>query len=175
MNNDSLDQLSSYRILSNLLATTPDAAAILRGAEGFEEVHGETRFYQTNVGTMVVTEVAGLPCGEPICSNIIYAFHIHEFGDCTLIDGRFRNVGLHYNPLGCAHPNHAGDLAPLFCNNGYAFSAMLTARFNVDEVIGRSVIIHDNPDDFTTQPTGNAGIPIACGVIERVRVSDDDI
>ena len=68
---------------------------------------------------------------------------------------------------GCEHPNHAGDLPPLFGNNGFALSLFLTNRFTVDEVIGRTIIIHDHPDDFTTQPSGNSGTKIACGVIRR--------
>ena len=82
--------------------------------------------------------------------------------------GCFTNFGMkHYNPHGCDHPYHAGDLPPLFETSGLALSAFLTDRFTVDEVIGRTVIIHDQPDDFTTQPSGNSGTKIACGVIRR--------
>lgn len=71
----------------------------------------------------------------------------------------------HYNPGGCKHPYHADDLPPLFGNNGFVLSLFLTNRFSGDEVIGRTVIIHDQPDDFTTQPSGNSGTKTACGVI----------
>jgi len=64
-----------------------------------------------------------------------------------------------------AHPHHAGDLPPLFGNNGYALSMFLTTRFSVSEIIGRTVILHSAPDDFTSQPAGNSGVKIACGVI----------
>ncbi len=50
-------------------------------------------------------------------------------------------------------------------NNGYAFSAFLTDCFSLSEVMGKTVIIHGNPDDFTTQPSGNSGEKLACGVI----------
>ena len=73
----------------------------------------------------------------------------------------------HYNPNQCAHPYHAGDLPPLFGSNGYAFEAFLTDRFTVSEVIGRTVIIHSKPDDFSTQPSGNSGEKIACGEIRK--------
>ena len=57
-------------------------------------------------------------------------------------------------------------MPPLFINDGYAFMIFLTDRFKVDEIIGRTVIIHSMPDDFTTQPSGNSGMKIACGVVE---------
>ena len=53
-------------------------------------------------------------------------------------------------------------------NHGKADMAVLTDRFRVDEIIGRTVVLHRNPDDFQTQPSGNAGIKIACGIIERI-------
>lgn len=81
------------------------------------------------------------------------------------MDDPFADAMSHYDPRGCAHPYHAGDLPPLFGNNSFALSVFLTDRFSVHEVIGRTVIIHDHPDDFTTQPSGNSGTKIACGVI----------
>ncbi len=77
----------------------------------------------------------------------------------------FSSVMSHYNPFECNHPYHAGDLPPLFANDVYAFSVFLTNRFNLSDVIEKTMIIHGNPDDFTTQPSGNAGEKIACGVI----------
>ena len=79
----------------------------------------------------------------------------------------FAGAMSHYNPKGCEHPYHAGDLPPLFGNGGSALSLFLTNRFSVREITGKTVIIHDRPDDFTTQPSGNSGTKIACGVIER--------
>jgi len=76
--------------------------------------------------------------------------------------------GTHYNPGECEHPHHAGDLPPLFGCNGYAMSVFLTDRFLVDDVIGKTLIIHDRPDDFKTQPAGDAGEKMACGVIQSV-------
>lgn len=65
------------------------------------------------------------------------------------------------------HPYHAGDLPPLFSANGNAVLEVLTDRFNIHQIIGKTIIIHRNPDDFTTQPSGNAGEKIACGVIKK--------
>ncbi len=77
----------------------------------------------------------------------------------------FPNSHTHYNPHNCPHPYHAGDMPPLFGSNGYAFLTFVTSRFTVNEIIGKTVIIHSSPDDFSTQPSGNSGEKIACGVI----------
>ena len=69
----------------------------------------------------------------------------------------------------CPHPFHAGDFPPLLENNGYAYSKFLTNKFKISEIIGKVIIIHDLPDDFTTQPSGNSGTKIACGVIYNKR------
>ncbi len=78
----------------------------------------------------------------------------------------FRSAnGYRYNPYTCAHPYHAGDLPPIFGVNGYGFSMFLTNRFSAGEIIGRTIILHSMPDDFTSQPAGNSGAKIACGTI----------
>lgn len=73
----------------------------------------------------------------------------------------------HFDPHGCPHPQHAGDLPPLLLCGTRAFSVTLTDRFRVSQIIGKAVVVHENPDDFTTQPSGNSGARIACGVIRR--------
>ncbi len=78
----------------------------------------------------------------------------------------FPNTGNHYNPNNVPHPEHAGDLPPLLSNNGYAWMSFYTGRVNLNDVIGRSLVIHGMADDFRTQPSGNSGDKIACGVIE---------
>ncbi len=64
------------------------------------------------------------------------------------------------------HGNHAGDFPVLFSNDGYAEMTFFTNRFKPWEVIGKSVIIHQNPDDYRSQPSGNSGKRLACGVIQ---------
>ena len=64
---------------------------------------------------------------------------------------------------------YTGDLPPLLSNHGYAWMAFYDARFTVADIIGRSLIIHENRDDFTTQPAGDSGTKIACGVIEAYK------
>ena len=145
------------------LGGSPDAIAEIRG----RGIFGLARFFTTPYGVLVVTRVDGLPRASGRCSAPIFAYHIHEGTRCT--DGApapFAGAGGHYNPDGCPHPAHRGDLPPLFGAGGMAFSAVLTDRFTVNEVLGKTVIIHADPDDFTTQPAGNAGRRLACGEIK---------
>ncbi len=152
--------------LLSLLRGRPQAAASLAGSENYLGISGTVRFYQTGKGVIVLAEISGLPHSELPCHDRVFGFHIHEGTDCGgTMDDPFADTMSHYDPHGCEHPYHAGDLPPLFGNNGYALSLFLTQRFSVDEVIGRTVIIHDMPDDFTTQPSGRSGTKIACGVI----------
>jgi len=148
----------------------PDACAEVWGVGGNARVNGTVKFTQTRDGVLVCADICGLPGGRGPCGWRIFAFHIHEGCACAgnAVDP-LAQTGGHYNPDNCPHPEHAGDLPPLFGNNGRAWSAFLTNRFSVDEVIGRTVVIHNDPDDFTTQPAGNSGKKIACGVIKRFR------
>ena len=107
-------------------------------------------------------EIYGLPYEDIPPYSQFYGMHIHETGDCSL---PFDKTGNHYNPAGLPHPKHAGDLLPLLGNEGYAYSVFYTDRFELPEIIDRSLIIHSTPDDFTTQPSGNSGVKIGCGVI----------
>ena len=72
---------------------------------------------------------------------------------------------LHYNPGNKSHPQHAGDLPPLLSDAGEAWMSVYTSRFFPEDVIGKTVVIHDRPDDFHTQPSGDSGEKIACGKI----------
>lgn len=155
--------------LLSVLYGKPQAAASIMGSESYPDISGTVWFYQTNKGVIVCTEVSGLPhSGEP-CQTRIFGFHIHTGSHCEgNMDDPFAQAMSHYDPHGCEHPHHAGDLPPLFGNSGTALSLFLTDRFSVEEVIGKTVIIHDHPDDFTTQPSGNSGTKIACGTIQVI-------
>ncbi|MBD5161730.1 MAG: superoxide dismutase family protein [Oscillibacter sp.] len=144
------------------------AAASITGSESCPDASGTVRFYQTKEGVIVLAEVSGLPQDSLPCHERVFGFHIHTGSDCGgNMDDPFADAMSHYDPDGCEHPFHAGDLPPLFGNGGLALSLFLTNRFSVEEIIGRTVIIHDHPDDFTTQPSGNSGTKIACGVIKK--------
>ena len=158
------------RYFASIVQRGPAAAAKVIGSDEYPAVNGKVYFYQTKFGTLVAAQIFGLPVDGGGCRKRIFAFHIHSGGSCTGdMDDPFADAMTHYNPNGCDHPYHAGDLPPLFGNSGYAAEAFLTDRFSVQEVIGRTVIIHSSPDDFTTQPSGNSGEKIACGKIERAR------
>ena len=159
---------SSPLCLPSLLRGRPQAAAQIAGSGDYPTVTGQVRFYQTRAGVVVWAEVCGLPRSEAPCQERIFGFHIHKGTDCGgSMDDPFADAMSHYDPDGCEHPHHAGDLPPLFGNDGYALSLFLTNRFSIKEVIGRTIILHSKPDDFTTQPSGNSGTKIACGVIRR--------
>lgn len=139
----------------------PAAMAEVRGGSEFPKLVGWVKFYPRRDGTLIVAEITGLPQTE----TGIYGFHIHEGTSCggeafSLTEG-------HYNPTNKTHPNHAGDLPPLLGRDGNAYLAVRTNRFRVSDVIGRTVVIHHDPDDFHTQPAGDSGMKIACGIIEK--------
>ncbi|MBQ8320882.1 MAG: superoxide dismutase family protein [Clostridia bacterium] len=146
----------------------PSVWANILGSANYPEITGSARFYETDYGVFVITEVRGLPEPNIECREPIFAFHIHD-GDSCGGEGEspFPGAGMHYNPYGCPHPYHAGDMPPLFSAGGLAYSAFLTDRFTISEIVGKTVIIHSAPDDFTTQPSGNPGEKIACGEIVR--------
>lgn len=159
------DRISHF---TNLLQKTPAASATVLGSPAYPDLTGRISFYRTEFGVLVSAQVFGLPRRPTNCRKQIFALHIHDGSACTgTSEDTFADAGTHYDPDGCRHPEHAGDLLPLWGNDGYAFSAFLTDRFSVEEVLGKTVIIHAGPDDFTTQPAGNAGEKIACGIIVR--------
>ncbi len=155
-----------YLNLKAILRKTPDAIAYIKGSENYPQISGIVNLHQTNIGTVLSTEINGLPAPTGFCSSPIFAFHIHSGSSCNGNQADpFANAGMHYNPKNCPHPHHSGDLPPLFGCDGYAMSLFLTNRFSVEEVIGKTIVIHSAPDDFKTQPSGNSGIKIACGEI----------
>ena len=138
----------------------PDAVACIRGGADAPHLSGEVRFYQECGNVLVVADIAGMPTSN---ETGFFALHIHEGNSCG--GEGFGRTGGHYNPKEFLHPNHAGDLPPLMRYRDRAFWAVRTDRFCVQKIIGRTVVIHDGPDDFRSQPAGNAGEKFACGVI----------
>lgn len=137
------------------------AVAYMKSGTG---IRGTVRFFQRTGGTLVIAQISGLPQNS---ESGFFAFHIHEGGDCS--GSGFSEARGHFNPQGKNHPNHAGDLPPLLSVGGKAHMSVLTGRFRADEVIGKTVVIHSRADDFHSQPAGNPGEKLACGVIEKVR------
>lgn len=139
------------------------ACAKISGNKDFPQLSGTAHFYQgPSDGIWVEVEVTGLPDSDSSGPGNFYGLHIHEHGDCSL---PFDHTGEHYNPTHMPHPKHAGDLPVLLGNNGYAFLICYTNRLTADEILQKSIIIHSGADDFVSQPSGNAGSKIGCGVI----------
>lgn len=140
----------------------PSAIAVIRGTHPNADLCGQVKFYQKENSVLISINIQGLPN----TATGFFGFHIHA-GDNCAGDG-FPNTDGHYNPTETPHPLHAGDLPPLILCHGGAHQCVSTDRFTVSDIIGRTVVIHDGPDDFHTQPAGNAGTKIACGVIRKV-------
>lgn len=140
----------------------PDARAFIEGSEKYQRIRGMVFFFQEKDAVLVKAEIFGLPEN----GSGFFGFHIHGGDNCE--GTGFPNTGSHLDPRNSPHPLHAGDLPPLLYCNGRASMYVRTCRFQVREIIGRTVIVHDGADDFRTQPSGNAGEKIACGVIREV-------
>lgn len=135
------------------------AQAKVKGGKEHPNLHGAVRFTARGDGTLVAAEI----CGLPESKTGFFAFHIHEGEDCG--GEGFSDTKGHFNPCNREHPCHAGDLPPLLSCDGKAEMTVLTNRFSVCDILGKTVVIHAEPDDFHTQPSGNAGTKIACGVV----------
>lgn len=155
-----------YQELQRVLMGPADAQASVHGSTSYPNISGTVGFYQMSGAVLVVAQVQGLPQGSGTCAANIFGLHIHEGSSCTgNTEDPFANTDGHFNPTGCPHPSHAGDLPPLFGNRGYSFMIVMTDRFSVNSVLGRTVVVHANRDDFTSQPAGDSGAKIACGKI----------
>lgn len=156
---------SKSYFLSLLTQRQPDAVAVLSGSPMYPEITGVVKFYSLpESGLLIAAELSELPLGEPEDDSTpaFFAMHIHEAGDCS---HSLEHTSMHYNPDNMPHPKHAGDLPPLLSNDGYAWTVFYDSFLTLPMILNRSLVIHRNPDDFTTQPAGNAGEKIACGVI----------
>ena len=146
----------------------PIASAQLKPTKG-NKTFGEATFEQVGDKVRVVVFVQGLKPGQE------HGLHIHEVGDCSSGDGM--STKGHFNPFGKPHGHpgsaerHAGDLPALKANKAGRANVqidldIITVTPGPASIIGRGLIVHADPDDYKTQPTGNAGARIACGVIQ---------
>lgn len=157
-----------YNDFNNLqYAQAPAALAVVKGNDNHPDLYGVVLFYQTPLGVLINAQFDGLPDMSGTDASRFLGFHIHENGDCSQNEeSDFNLTGNHYNPDNQSHPNHSGDLSPILNCNGFAWQSFLTNAFAVTDVVGRSVVVHAMPDDFMTQPSGNSGMKIGCGVIK---------
>jgi superoxide dismutase, Cu-Zn family len=141
------------------------AIAVLNPASG-SQVHGTVTFERKPDGMHVTADLEGLTPGE-------HGFHVHEYGDCSSADAV--SAGGHFNPMHMSHgaptdkSRHEGDLGNLTADaNGKAhleWTDPMLSFSGAESILGRSVIVHANADDMKSQPAGNAGPRVACGVI----------
>ncbi len=142
------------------------AKAYIKGGKKYPKIDGVVTFRETKAGILITAKVNGLPQLDNHCTGRFFGFHIHEGTSCTgNLNDEFANSKSHLNTTNCPHPFHIGDLPPLIENNGYAYMRVLVNKFKIKDILGKAVIIHDLPDDFTSQPSGNSGTKIACGII----------
>ncbi|MFB4474316.1 superoxide dismutase family protein [Oceanobacillus caeni] len=148
------------------------AYADIRGNELTPNLRGRVYFQDVPNGVEVSVEVSGLPKYQPAHGNQApigpHGFHIHEHGDCSVGEKTdpFKHAGEHWNPNNQPHGHHPGDFPVLFSNDGYARMTFFTNRFKSKDIVGKSIMIHENPDDYRSQPSGNSGKRIGCGVIQ---------
>ncbi|MBN1238999.1 MAG: superoxide dismutase family protein [Gammaproteobacteria bacterium] len=160
---------------SGLAANAPRPTALARAVLEPTEGHaasGRVEFVETADGVAVEARLTGLTPGA-------HGIHVHENGDCSAPDAS--SAGDHLAPQGSPHgapddpraQRHAGDLGNIeAADSGEASMRMTDRVLELDDgeqgVVGRAVVVHAAEDDLTTQPSGNSGDPVACGVIELV-------
>jgi Cu-Zn family superoxide dismutase len=148
----------------------PSASAALEPTKG-NNVKGTVTFTQSGDKVRVSAQVSGLKPGAE------HGFHVHEKGDCSSGDGM--SAGGHFNPAAKGHGDyhaggdrHAGDLPNLKADqSGNATASFETAGISVGsgsaDIVGKGLIVHRDPDDYKSQPAGNAGPRLACAVIAK--------
>jgi Cu-Zn family superoxide dismutase len=133
---------------------------------GGSKVSGQVVFTKQADGVEIAAELTGLAPGE-------HGFHVHEFGDCSMMDGTC--AGGHFNPTGAPHggpdseKRHVGDFGNIKADaSGKATYKRVDKLITLNgdhSIIGRSIIVHAKADDLKTQPSGDAGARVGCGVI----------
>lgn len=141
------------------------AVAAINPTKG-NHVTGLVQFTLVDDGVRIVADVEGLTPGK-------HGFHVHEFGDCSAPDAA--SAGGHFNPTKKKHggpeylERHVGDLGNIVADqNGHGKYDRVDRIIKLEgpeSIIGKSIIIHALADDYTTQPSGNAGGRVACGII----------
>ena len=154
--------MAAATLVSASAADETKAVAVLSSASG-SKVTGTVTFTKSGDGVQVVANVTGLTPGK-------HGFHVHEFGDCSAPDAT--SAGGHFNPTNDPHAGHdaderhMGDLGNIEADaSGKAQLNLSDKKIKLDAIIGKALIVHEKADDLKTQPTGDAGGRVACGVI----------
>jgi len=155
--------------MSSMFKRNPSATAVLAPTKG-NSASGTVNFTQKGEVVLVQAKITGLS------ANGTHGFHIHEKGNCSAADAS--SAGGHFNPSGGKHGGpvgavrHGGDLGNLRADaNGFAQASIevtgITLGTDPNSIIGRAVIVHGGPDDLKSQPAGNSGPRVACGLISK--------
>lgn len=166
--NNQIAQLDTSILKQRSEIKVSQAQAIIRPL-GDNSIQGKVTFTLVSDGVKIVADIDGLTPGE-------HGFHVHEFGECSGKDGA--TAGAHFNPTKSPHggpdssERHVGDLGNLVADhNGHAHYEKVDKLIQLqgkNSILGRSIIIHADKDDYVTQPAGASGAKIGCGVIEPV-------
>ncbi|MDB2109929.1 superoxide dismutase family protein [Clostridium paraputrificum] len=160
--------LSINSIFKSYNPTKPNAFANLEGGVLAPNIRGKIFLFQVENGVYIQAYITGIPMKNSEGKEVrFHGFHIHEKGDCCLgaTGNPFPCTGGHDNPTNSPHPFHAGDLPPILSSNGIGILSVYTSYFSVNDILGKSFILHENPDDLKSQPAGNSGKKLACGII----------
>jgi Cu-Zn family superoxide dismutase len=167
-NGSEVAQLDTKKWGSKLDLDVTAAVAVINPV-GSNKIQGKVSFNKVDDGIRVVADIDGLTPGE-------HGFHVHEFGDCSGKDAA--GVGAHFNPTNSKHggpdsaERHVGDLGNLVADEkGHAHYERVDKLIKLqgkNSILGRSIIIHADKDDYVTQPSGASGAKIGCGIIEPV-------
>jgi Cu-Zn family superoxide dismutase len=160
------DMSASTNNMSNSAEDITELVSVLHPTMG-NSVNGVVRFFQTDEGVRVVAEI------NDLAPNSTHGFHIHQYGDCSALDGT--SAGGHFNPQDTQHggpdseERHVGDLGNITVDeNGFAELDKVDPMLSLNGpngIIGRGIIVHAGEDDLESQPTGAAGARLSCGVI----------
>lgn len=146
----------------------PAMTANLQGAPSDTDFSGTVTLTPDGTGVRVVADLSGVDTDGP------HAIHVHENGQCDHDEAggkHFTSAGSHFNPAGAEHacppaePRHAGDLGNVEISGGSGRLELTVNNVTADQLAGKAIILHAKQDDCKTQPTGDAGDRLACGVV----------
>lgn len=161
-----MNEMSKYAYMEN---ESPALKADIKGSEVHPKIAGTVLVYWLPEGFYLQADLEGLP------GSRVFGLHIHDGLVCAPVgsDEPFSEAGGHLNNCGegtwCSqHPYHAGDLPSVFSDaEGNAAARVYIDRAQIEELSGKPIVIHGLPDDFKTQPSGNSGVRIACGILKE--------
>ena len=173
---NSLRIVAGMVLLAGCQSAPQQAPEELRATAGLEPTKGNKTFAEATFEAAGANKVRVIVFAQNLKPGAEHGFHIHERGDCSSGDGM--SAGGHFNPSAKPHgqhgagDHHAGDLPSLRADAAGRVDVRmpltgLAIGSGATDIVGRGLIVHAQPDDYKTQPTGNAGARLACGVIQR--------